>query len=66
MIAMEKWWFHGFFYDGFYGVLWWFYGGFMVVYGGFMGFQGIYPLVNKQFAIQNCPVEIVDLPSEKM
>jgi hypothetical protein len=25
-----------------------------------------YPLVNKQFAIENCPVEIVDLPSYKM
>ena len=26
----------------------------------------IYPLVNKQFAIENGPVEIVDFPSYKM
>ena len=26
--------------------------------------NGIYPLVNKQFAIENGPVEIVDLPIE--
>ena len=25
-----------------------------------------YPLVNEQFATDNCPVEIVDLPSYKM
>ena len=29
--------------------------------GSFMGFTGIYPLVNIQTAIENGPVEIVDL-----
>jgi hypothetical protein len=27
-----------------------------------MGFRGIYPLVNEQFANWNMPIEIVDLP----
>jgi hypothetical protein len=29
------------------------------------GKNGRYPLVNKQFAIENGPVKIVDLPSNK-
>ena len=31
-----------------------------------MEFNGIYPLVNIQKAIENGPVEIVDFPSYKM
>jgi hypothetical protein len=38
----------------------------MKVYGGLMEFNGIYPLVNIQKAIENGPVEIVDFPSYKM
>ena len=34
----------------------------MRVYGGLMGFNGDYPLVNIQKAMENGPVEIVDFP----
>jgi len=29
-----------------------------------LGYMMVYPLVNKQFAIENGPVEIVDFPIE--
>ena len=45
-------------------------GDFMVIlmefYGDFNGINGIYPLVNVYIAIENGPVEIVDLPINSM
>ena len=50
------WWFHGILW-WFSGILWWFHGilGWFVVgfYGGLMGFNGIYPLVNVCKTMEN-------------
>ena len=38
------------------------YGDFIVINGDLMGFNGIYPLVIADVAIENGPVEIVSFP----